>query len=296
MFFVHCSRRDIAGVARSVGDAIASKDQRDRSLQHKEPRIEIMRVSVPMHVRIDFALAELIALASEVGFKFASVHRHLPFAMCVEIRRGYDELIDPQSREWVGLAERVVNHEEGSMADQADQSIELTAYDPAWQGRFAEQQARLTAILKPWLAGEVEHIGSTAVPGLRSKPIIDLLAPVRSLEAVRGAISILERDGWLFWAADPNRHYRLWFLRPNPAARTHHLHIIQQGNPNILALIAFRDALRRDPKAREAYSSLKEDLANKHRNDRDAYSNAKTEFVRSILQSRGVAPSSRKPV
>src|SRR5215469_646522 len=124
------------------------------------------------------------------------------------------------------------------MADHEDQSIELNAYDPAWQQRFAEQQARLTAILKPWLAGEVEHIGSTSVPGLRSKPIVDLLVPVRSLEAARRAIPILESDGWLFWAGDPNQHYRLWFLRPSPAARTHHLYIIQQGDPNILALIA----------------------------------------------------------
>lgn len=147
------------------------------------------------------------------------------------------------------------------MADHEDQSIELTAYDLAWQERFAEQQTRLSAILEPWLAGEIEHIGSTSVPGLRSKPIVDLLAPVRSLEAAHSAISILERDGWLFWAADPNRHYRLWFMRPNPAARTHHLQIIQQGDPNILALIAFRDALRYDPQAHEAYSSLKEDLA-----------------------------------
>src|SRR6516162_7946156 len=196
----------------------------------------------------------------------------------------------------VEQVDQMVNCGKGAMTDQADQSIELTDYDPAWQERFAEQQTRLTAVLKPWLAGEVEHIGSTSVPGLRSKPIVDLLAPVRSLEAAHGAISILESDGWLFWAADPNRHYRLWFLRPNPAARTHHLQIIQQGDPNILALIAFRDALRRDPKAREAYSSLKENLANKYRDNRDAYSNAKTEFVRSILQSRGVVPSSRKPV
>jgi len=180
------------------------------------------------------------------------------------------------------------------MTDQADQSIELTAYDPAWQRRFAEQRTRLIAILEPWLAGDIEHIGSTSVPGLRSKPIVDLLAPVHSLEAAHSAISILEKDGWLFWAADPNRHYRLWFLRPNPAARTHHLQIIQQGDPNILALIAFRDALRRNPKAREAYSLLKEALATKYRDDRDAYSNAKTEFVRSILQSQDVAPSSRK--
>jgi GrpB-like predicted nucleotidyltransferase (UPF0157 family) len=65
-------------------------------------------------------------------------------------------------------------------------------------GAFYEQQAWLTAILEPWLAGEIEHIGSTSVSGLRSKPIVDLLAPVRSLEGAHNAISILERNGWPF--------------------------------------------------------------------------------------------------
>jgi GrpB-like predicted nucleotidyltransferase (UPF0157 family) len=178
----------------------------------------------------------------------------------------------------------------------ADQSIKLTAYDPTWQARFAEQQVRLDTILKPWLAGEIEHIGSTSVAGLRSKPIVDILVPVRSLTASRTAIPVLEKDGWLFWPDDPNRNYRLWFLRPSPEARTHHLQIIQHDHPNLRALIAFRDALRREPKAREAYSSLKEDLASKHQSDRNAYSNAKTEFVQSILEAGGFAPSSRKPV
>ena len=74
----------------------------------------------------------------------------------------------------------------------ADQSIELTAYDPTWPVRFAEQQTRLAALLKPWLAGEIEHVGSTSVPGLRSKPIVDILAPVVSLAASRAAIPVLE--------------------------------------------------------------------------------------------------------
>jgi len=77
----------------------------------------------------------------------------------------------------------------------ADQSIELTAYDSTWQARFAEQQVRLDTILKPCLAGEIEHIGSTSVTGLRSKSIVDILAPVRSLTASRKAIPVLEKDG-----------------------------------------------------------------------------------------------------
>jgi GrpB-like predicted nucleotidyltransferase (UPF0157 family) len=178
----------------------------------------------------------------------------------------------------------------------ADQSIELTVYDPNWRARFVEQQVRLNTILKPWLAGEIEHIGSTSVTGLRSKPIVDILVPVRSLTASRTAVPVLEKDGWLFWPDDPNQNYRLWFLRPRPETRTHHLQIIQHDHPNLRALIAFRDALRRDPKAREAYCSLKEDLSSKHPSDRNAYSNTKTEFVQSILEAGGFAPSSRKPV
>jgi GrpB-like predicted nucleotidyltransferase (UPF0157 family) len=178
----------------------------------------------------------------------------------------------------------------------ADQFIELIDYDPSWQARFAAQQVRLDTIMERWLVGEVEHIGSTSVPGLRSKPIIDILAPVRSLLVARAAIPVLEKDGWLFWPDDPNQDYRLWFLRPSPEARTHHLQIIQHDHPNFRALIAFRDALRRDPKAREAYSSLKEDLASKHPSDRNAYSNAKTEFVQSIIEAGGFIRSSRKPV
>ena len=164
-----------------------------------------------------------------------------------------------------------------------DQSIELVAYDPSWQARFVEQQTHLTMILKPWLAGEIEHVGSTSVPGLRSKPTVDILAPVQSLAASRAAIPILERDGWLFWPDDPNQDYRLWFLRPNPAARTYHLQIIRHDHPSFRALIGLRDVLRRDLKTRDAYSTLKADLASMHQSDRNAYSNAKTEFVQPIL-------------
>jgi GrpB-like predicted nucleotidyltransferase (UPF0157 family) len=177
-----------------------------------------------------------------------------------------------------------------------DQSIELIDYDPTWPARFVEQKTRLAMILNPWLAGEIEHIGSTSVPGLRSKPVVDILVPAQSLGASRAAIHILNKDGWLFWPDDPNKDYRLWFLRPNPAARTHHLQIIQHDHPSFRALILFRDVLRRDVTARAAYSALKADLANKHQSDRNAYSNAKTEFVQTILEAEGLSPSSRKPV
>jgi len=185
---------------------------------------------------------------------------------------------------------------ETKVSDMADQSIELVDYDPSWQLRFAEQQKRLAVILAPYLSGGIEHIGSTAVPGLMSKPIVDVLAPVHSLVASRAAIPILHGDGWLFWLDDPNQDYRLWFLRPNPAARSHHLQVIQHDHPNFRALVVFRDVLRRDVNVRAAYSALKAALANEYQSDRNGYTNAKSKFVQAILRAEGVRHPSRRPV
>jgi GrpB-like predicted nucleotidyltransferase (UPF0157 family) len=178
----------------------------------------------------------------------------------------------------------------------SDEPVTLVDYDPAWRGRFLEQAVRLTAILRPWLAAPVEHVGSTAVPGLRAKPVVDILAPVVSLDKARTAIAELTADGWLFWPDDPNRDYRMWFLRPKPEARTHHLHVIQHSHPAARAELEFRDVLRRDPAVRKAYAALKDRLAVQHRTDRDAYTDAKSDFIRSVLHSVGADVPSRKPV
>ena len=95
-----------------------------------------------------------------------------------------------------------------------------------WPDRLAEQRAQTEEVLRQWLAGPVEHIGSTSVPGLRAKPVIDMLAQVRSLADAQAAVPVLTDAGWLFWPEVPCRYYRLWFLRPRPQSRTHHLHVI----------------------------------------------------------------------
>lgn len=117
-----------------------------------------------------------------------------------------------------------------------------------------------------------------------------MLAPVRSLAQAQEAVPPLEEEGWLFWPDDPSRHYRLWFSRPHPAARTHHLHVIEHDHPHARALIAFRDALRADPGLRTGYANLKERLASQHRSNRNAYTNAKSEFVAGVLRSVGIEP------
>ena len=176
----------------------------------------------------------------------------------------------------------------------ADQAVYLVDHDPAWREQFVLQRDALMRLLRPWLAAEPEHVGSTAVPGLRAKPVVDIAAPVASLADAAAAVAVLEADGWLFWPDDPNRSYRLWFLRPTPAARTHHLYLMQHDHPELRRLLSFRDALRGDAGLRDAYAALKERLADQHRADREAYTDAKSAFVQSVLEAAGAGRSGRR--
>jgi GrpB-like predicted nucleotidyltransferase (UPF0157 family) len=171
--------------------------------------------------------------------------------------------------------------------------VEIADYDHGWPARFADQQPAVAKLLQPWLAGPVEHIGSTAVPGLRAKPVIDMLAPVVSLAEARDAVPLLAADGWLFWPEDPASSYRLWFLRPEPAARTHHLQVLEHADQHTAALLGFRDALRADSGLRREYAELKARLSGQHRDNRNAYTNAKGEFVARVLSEAGLAVPAR---
>jgi GrpB-like predicted nucleotidyltransferase (UPF0157 family) len=170
----------------------------------------------------------------------------------------------------------------------ADGSLEIADYDPTWPDRFEEQASQVAVLLAPWLAGPVEHVGSTAVPGLPAKPVIDMLAPVRCLAEAEEAVGRLAADGWLFWADDPNRSWRLWFLRPRPEARTHHLHMIEHGRDQARAMVAFRDTLQANGELRREYAQLKRRLARQHADNRNVYTNAKTGFVESALRAGGI--------
>jgi GrpB-like predicted nucleotidyltransferase (UPF0157 family) len=97
----------------------------------------------------------------------------------------------------------------------------------------------------------------------------------------------------VFWPQDPCRHYRLWFLRPRPEARTHHLHVMEHDDRHARALIAFRDTLRAEAGLRIRYAELKKQLARQHRDNRNAYTNAKDEFVAEVLRTAGIDPPAR---
>jgi GrpB-like predicted nucleotidyltransferase (UPF0157 family) len=159
--------------------------------------------------------------------------------------------------------------------------VRIVPYDPAWPDEFETEKVRLEPILGPWLAGGIHHVGSTSVPGLAAKPVIDILAEVRSLEESRAAIEPLQELS--YWWAPYREEDMNWFCKPSPERRTHHLHLVVPGSQRLREELAFRDALRAEPETARAYEDLKRRLADEQVHDREAYTVAKTEFVLGVL-------------
>lgn len=161
-----------------------------------------------------------------------------------------------------------------------DEPIHLVPYDPSWPDRFEEEKALLSEAIGSWATGGIHHIGSTAIPGLEAKPIIDILAGVDSLEASRACFDPLAKLDYLYapYRADEMH----WFCKPHPSRRTHHLHLIPTGSSRFRDELAFRDRLRESPETAEEYAALKRDLADRFTNARDAYTAAKSEFIRRL--------------
>ena len=164
-----------------------------------------------------------------------------------------------------------------------DAPVEVVPYSENWPALFAAEKALLQIALKPWLVAEIEHIGSTAVPGLHAKPIIDIMAPVQDLESSIRAIEAAQSVGYCYYPYKPDQMH--WFCKPTPAARTHHLHLIPWQSRLWQERIAFRDALRMSPSLAQEYGSLKLSLAAQHLLDREAYTEAKAPFVAAVLNS-----------
>jgi len=133
-----------------------------------------------------------------------------------------------------------------------------------------------------WAPGGVHHVGSTAVPGLEAKPIIDILVGVLDLETARGCFAPLAELGYVYAPYLPEQMH--WFCKPDPADRTHHLHLAPLGSRRFRDELAFRDRLRGDPALAERYVELKRELAGKYRDDREVYTEAKAPFIAEALE------------
>jgi GrpB-like predicted nucleotidyltransferase (UPF0157 family) len=171
--------------------------------------------------------------------------------------------------------------------------IEIVPYDPSWPAAFEQERPHLERVLGASVTGGIHHVGSTAVPGLAAKPIIDILVGIGDLESARVHIEPLTA---LDYAYAPYRTAEmLWFCKPSPAARTHHLHLVPTGSERFRDELAFRDYLRRDAECAAAYATLKRGLAARFPHDREAYTDAKADFVRDVSRRARLSRHSRVP-
>jgi GrpB-like predicted nucleotidyltransferase (UPF0157 family) len=159
-------------------------------------------------------------------------------------------------------------------------SIVVSDYDPGWPKLFEKESASIKNALGSF-ALTIEHAGSTAVPGLPSKPIIDLLVGVPSLEkAKERCIEPIEAVGYNYI-----REYASWlpgelfFRKGPPGPWTHHVHVMEPFCPRWEALLVFRDYLRAHPEAARAYADIKRALAASSKDNIEAYRNGKNAFV-----------------
>lgn len=162
-----------------------------------------------------------------------------------------------------------------------DEPIRVVDPDPVWPHLFRLEASALESVIGPWVTGGIHHVGSTAVPGLAAKPVIDILVGVASLEASRPCIELLAPLQYVYAPYLPEVMH--WFCKPDPARRTHHLHLVPTGSARYLDELAFRDHLRTHPQTAQAYEDLKRQLAARFRDDREAYTAGKAEFVREVI-------------
>jgi GrpB-like predicted nucleotidyltransferase (UPF0157 family) len=163
----------------------------------------------------------------------------------------------------------------------------VTPYDPSWARRFEAERDRLAQALGG-LARRIDHNGSTAVPGLDAKPVIDIQVSVDSLRPLDAYGAPLAALGYVHVPHAVDDLVCPFFHRPAAWPHTHHIHVVQFGGDEERRTLAFRDYLRGHPDVAREYATLKRELAkNADATDpaaREAYANAKTNFVARVLK------------
>ena len=172
------------------------------------------------------------------------------------------------------------------------EKVDIEPYNSMWPFMFKDEKRNLLLNLPNDLINRVEHFGSTAVPGLSAKPIIDMLVEVTSLEKTRNEVApILESQGYdYFWRptwGDDIPPFYAWFIKRDiNGVRTHHIHMIEDSASFLehWDRLFFRDYLIEHPEIAREYKEIKLSLSNRFQNDRIAYTKSKTEFIQRITQ------------
>lgn len=159
----------------------------------------------------------------------------------------------------------------------------IVDYNPRWPALYEEEKGRLLGVIGHKVVA-IEHVGSTAVPGLGAKPVIDITIAVRRLADAEECIELLQSAGYEyvpeFEDSMPERRY---FRKGSPGARSHHIHMVELTSDFWERHLLFRDFLRAHPEVAEKYYDLKKGLATKYGEDREGYTEAKTTFIEGVV-------------
>lgn len=222
-----------------------------------------------------------------VEARFGSVQHYLVEEIGVDLGAFRERFLEPpaadegsadREREAVEARLRVTYPDTEFIGRASLDPIEVVDPSPGWPGVFAEWQARLAAALGG-TARRIEHIGSTAVPGLVAKPIIDVLVSVADLDEESRYVPAIESLGPALRLREPGHRY----FRAPGERRVVHVHVCEAGGRWERDHLLFRDYLRAVPEAVAAYAGLKRRLAERFRHDRTAYTEGKTEFITGLL-------------
>ena len=173
-------------------------------------------------------------------------------------------------------------------------AIVVREYDPAWPEMFEQERAHLYRVLGS-IVTTIEHVGSTAVPGLAAKPIIDLLVGVRSLDEGRSGIAPLQAIGYTYvpeyesWLPG-----ELFFRKGGSGPWTHHVHMMELGNPRAQDQLLFRDYLRAHPEIASDYAKLKKSLAAEFGEDIAGFRTGKSAFVKTVTANARAAHTNQE--
>lgn len=157
--------------------------------------------------------------------------------------------------------------------------VRLNDYTPLWADLYREEEKRITAAVGDLII-DLQHIGSTAIPGIKAKPILDMMAGVAQLEEALLCKTPLEKIGYDYIAQAGIAND---YVFGKGLARTHYLHVVEYGSAKWTNHLCFRDRLRNDPQLAQAYVKLKEELSQKFSDSRAKYHYAKAKFIEVVV-------------
>ena len=175
-----------------------------------------------------------------------------------------------------------VTHNGQQWSNTAEDTIEIIEPDPSWPDQFVTEARAIAEVLRP-LDPRIEHFGSTAIPNLPAKPVIDILIIVADVSVWPRVVAPLSSLGYIYWAENP-RTDRMFFVKGMPPfgrRRSHHVHI---RTPADVKELDFRDWLREHPADAARYAKVKRELAERFKSDREAYTEAKGEFIQQLFR------------